>query len=31
VLSGLVRRIQPEAQALPVGSPADIEAFLKAS
>ena len=29
VLSGLVKRIAPEAVATPVGSPADIEAVLK--
>jgi [acyl-carrier-protein] S-malonyltransferase len=29
VLSGLVRRIIPEAEAVSVGTPADIEAFLK--
>lgn len=29
VLSGLVKRIAPEASATPVGSPADIEAVLK--
>jgi [acyl-carrier-protein] S-malonyltransferase len=30
VLSGLVRRILPDAQAISVGTPAEIEAFLKA-
>jgi [acyl-carrier-protein] S-malonyltransferase len=29
VLSGLVRRILPEAEAISIGTPADIEAFLK--
>jgi [acyl-carrier-protein] S-malonyltransferase len=29
VLSGLVRRILPEAEAVSIGTPADIEAFLK--
>jgi [acyl-carrier-protein] S-malonyltransferase len=29
VLSGLVRRIIPEAEAISIGTPADIEAFLK--
>jgi [acyl-carrier-protein] S-malonyltransferase len=29
VLSGLVRRILPEAEAISIGTPTDIEAFLK--
>ena len=29
VLSGLVRRIAPDATATPIGTPAEIEQFLK--